>query len=102
MININHRSINQPRALPTRNPNTQIRNLIDITQRRPSSIHKLRHLLIPLLVDTSVEGIADVRLHCAHDERVAADTFVGVEGGCVFGQADEAVFAGCVGGTCAS
>lgn len=31
MIDINCRPINQPRALPTRNPNTQISNLINIT-----------------------------------------------------------------------
>lgn len=79
MININQRPINQTRTLTMRKIYTQIRHLINITQRRASRLHKLAHFLIPFPVNTTMKSIADIRLPCAHNQGVATDTLVRVE-----------------------
>jgi hypothetical protein len=59
-------------------------------------LHSVPHLLITFRVNAAPKGIADIGVHRAHHEHVASDPFICVEGGSVFCQADEAVFAGCI------
>lgn len=79
---------------------TQLSNAVDVAHRCCSSSHESNSLVLPFQVDVGHERVCDVRLHATHHQRIASDSLVAVVRSRVLGQANKAVLASGIRGTC--